>query len=252
LSVPKQKLLFRIQRLFDPSLLAPVTVKWQYLSIFLFALCININTSIQHLNSTQIINIVAYKTTIKNNTLFNEINKNHNQLVATAKPLVKSPVNTIPQKQALTNPYKNNLSDLTLVCNTDEPSQFLKSFVKNNYTKVENTILELKDSLVVYNINVTDNAVTNVTEETLRKIMIMLANNETEITSVQSNKIPLTIQQNGMNNLFFNEAQLSFTISTTNDNNKWNVNFFILNGTKKLAERFVTLNINKKLHTISL
>ncbi len=251
LAVPKNVLLHRVKRLFDQTLQTPIKIQWQYFPLLILGLCLQLNRPETELN----LRFTAIKPQ-QSQPIYVKVVPKAYKPYSIAKPVVKAIA--VSRRDAVLANQNCNVTpvapEVQLIEVAEKPTTntFMQSFVNRNYTKVDQSVMHLYDSIVTHNLQVSQQAIQDVTQKLISEVLPLVASNKLSAVNASSAKIPLSVVQNGVTNFYYADATISFKIVSVEGNGDVSIIATIENGATKLAERFVTINLNKKLNTISL
>ncbi len=160
---------------------------------------------------------------------------------------------------SLEKAYNDNVpflnGDACLVSQNNAESEFpLAVAIASNFTRIQNTILNVYDTVQIMQKQITTNAVQKLTKNVLQQLMHKaITQNEYE-SNLQSNieTVPLKVLQNGEQNYYYNLANLQYQIQYNASLQQWLVHFEVINNNKVLAKQNVRFVVQKKLQEVNL
>jgi beta-lactamase regulating signal transducer with metallopeptidase domain len=161
-------------------------------------------------------------------------------------------------KQLIEKAYNDNVTfanpDVVLVSTkTLEQAKPLSVAIQSNFIRVQNTILNVYDTVQLMQQQVTASSVQNLTAITLQQLM-QNAITQNEYNSNFYSKVqtlPLTVSQNGMQNIYY-KANLQYQLQFDASLQQWLIHFEITNEDKILAKQNVRFVVQRKLQEVNL
>ncbi len=252
MSVQEHDLLFRIKRLFKKESKRVQPLKWAPFASLLIGILLlgSSKTELQFItNKGKTLPIVQKKKDV--------VMSNASFTIATldVKPTIQKKIKNI------NNRNKENINiaaaevvEVIPVANISNTEPYA-TIVDNTIAKVNDAVLNLTDTTLLYNNEVTTTNIKTATNEALDKLLsVIAAINEPEDKSVTitSAPLPITVTQGGAINLFYNKVSLKHTTSFNTSTKKWEITFEVFNDDNLIGKRLLSINTIKKLAQISL
>jgi beta-lactamase regulating signal transducer with metallopeptidase domain len=257
MSVQQYDLLYRIQRLFKQEPRSYFKFKWAFFALIPLAF---IFSNVE--DRTQIFSI-AYQT--------NDYAAKANATTKAPDVLYISNVTMVKAKKELPTPAKSAIAlkkvakvvqtvpdatseGLTEVACKEDP--FTNTTVVHNTTaKVNDLVLQLNDSMQLFDPQITEVNTNTATHTFLQHILhkISMVNDANlENITMLTEPVSISVTQNGEKNLYYNNVLLKQYTLYNATSKEWSIVFELLNGQTTIAKRFVGVSLIKKLKSISL
>jgi beta-lactamase regulating signal transducer with metallopeptidase domain len=254
MSVQEHDLLFRIKRLFKQDNKRDQQLKLApFASLLIGMLFIgSVQNGLKLLtNNAKIFGVLQKKEEV--------VNSNASFTVATikVKTTIEKKANNIPTINSTKEDFNIATAEIVEVVPiadiaSNEP---YATIVDNKIAKVNDAVLNLTDTTLLYNNEVTATNIKTVTNEALDKLLSVIAEfdvSENKSIIITSAPLPISVTQEGARNLFYNNVSLKHTTCFNTTTKKWDIILEVFNNETLIGKRLLSINTIKKLSQISL
>ena len=149
-------------------------------------------------------------------------------------------------------PLVTPITDVVLVSN-NATSQLNKTIIQTRTTTINDAILQLTDSVQLYDANLTTVNINTATNSLLQQILEVSSTvTEPNTVALVSQPSSIIVTNDGVPNWYYNKVIVNQVALYNETLQQWYVTYEIVNGSTLLAKRFVVIKLIKKLASVTL